>query len=133
MQNLKEKIRIYETKHCFAVSRNNSKHFFRIFVYFQFCETTETRQNSDLFRTVSYFAKLEKNTKLSTLMDMKITPGKNSITYLVKLDMKPLIENTLPLGKPLYLGKPLPGRRKPIPGRKNPYLEGKTNSWKGNP
>ena len=65
--NLKENLRKYETKHCFAVSRNNSKHFFRIFVFFSVCETIETRRNSDLFRTVSYFTKLKKNKKLSTL------------------------------------------------------------------
>ena len=34
------------------------------FVFFQFRVTIETRRNSDLFRTVSYFAKL-KNTNLS--------------------------------------------------------------------
>ena len=39
VKNLKEKIRKYATKHCFAVSRNNSKNFFRIFVFFLFRET----------------------------------------------------------------------------------------------
>ena len=47
-------------------SRNNSKHFFRIFVFFKFRETIETWRNSDLFCTVSHFAKLKKK-KLSTL------------------------------------------------------------------
>ena len=36
-------------------------------LYFVFRETIETRQNSDLFCTVLYFAKLKKNTKLSTV------------------------------------------------------------------
>ena len=66
VQNLNENIRKYETNHCFAVSRNNSKHFFSDF--FQFRKTIETRRNSDRFRTVSYFAKLKKNAKLSTLI-----------------------------------------------------------------
>ena len=34
VQNLKEKIRKYETKHCFTVSRNNSKQFFSYFCIF---------------------------------------------------------------------------------------------------
>ena len=34
--------------------------FFTFAYFFQFCETIETRQNSDLFRTVLYFAKLKK-------------------------------------------------------------------------
>ena len=59
----------------FSVSRNNSKHFFRIFVFFQFRETMETWRNSDLFCTVWYFAKQDKNTKLSTLVvEEKISP-----------------------------------------------------------
>ena len=43
VQNLNENIRNYETKR-----------------FFQFREKIETRRNSDLFRTVSYFAKLKK-------------------------------------------------------------------------
>ena len=34
--------------------------FFTFAYFFQFRETIETRQNSDLFRTVLYFAKLKK-------------------------------------------------------------------------
>ena len=65
-QNFNENIQKYEMKHCFAVAQKNLKHFFSYF--FQFHETIETRRNSDLFRTVSYFAKLKKNKKLSTLI-----------------------------------------------------------------
>ena len=44
-----------------SVSWNNSEHFFIVFrILFQFCETIETLWNSDLFCTVSYFAKLNK-------------------------------------------------------------------------
>ena len=35
--------------------------------FFKFRETIKTRRNSGLLRTVSYFGKLKKNTKLSTL------------------------------------------------------------------
>ena len=52
-------MRNYETKRFFSFAKY-SKHFFRIFVFFQFLETIETRQNSEPFRTVSYFAKLKK-------------------------------------------------------------------------
>ena len=56
--NLKK---ICETKKqiVFSVSRYK-KLFFRIFAFFQFRETIETRRNSDLFLTVSSFAKLNK-------------------------------------------------------------------------
>ena len=72
VQNLKEKLRKYETKHCFAFSRNNSKPFFVFSYFFQFRETIETWRSSDLFRSVSCFAKLGKNTKLSTLLETLI-------------------------------------------------------------
>ena len=39
-------------------------------LYFVIRETIKFRQNSDLFRTVSYIAKLKKDTKLSTLVTM---------------------------------------------------------------
>ena len=42
-----------------------------VFLYiFQFLETFETLPNTDLFRAVLYFAKLKKNTKLSTLVSV---------------------------------------------------------------
>ena len=50
VQNLKEKIQKYETKHCFAVSRNNSKHFFSYFdSFFSFVK------QSNLGETVTCF------------------------------------------------------------------------------
>ena len=58
--NFKGKYAKQRNETFFSVSRNNSKHFFRIFVFFQFRETIETRRNSDRFRTVSDFAKLKK-------------------------------------------------------------------------
>ena len=73
VQNLKENMRDNETKRFFSVSRNNSKHLFSYF--FQFRETIETRRNSDMFRTVSYFAKQKQNTKLSTLEPTKKGPA----------------------------------------------------------
>ena len=49
VQNFKEKIRKYETKHCFAV--------LRFHIFFSFVKRSKL---SDLFHTASYFAKLEK-------------------------------------------------------------------------
>ena len=63
LQVLKKKMRNYETTKqnvFFFVSRNNLKHFFVFLYFFQFCKMIKTRRNSDLFRTVSYFAKLKK-------------------------------------------------------------------------
>ena len=61
VQNFNENMRNYETKRFFSFAKQLET------FYFVFRETIETRRNSDLFRTVSYFAKLLKNTKLSTL------------------------------------------------------------------
>ena len=58
--NFKGKYAKQRNETFFSVSRNNSKHFFRIFVFFKFRETIETWRNSDLFCTVSHFAKLKK-------------------------------------------------------------------------
>ena len=65
--NFKGKYAKQRNETFFSVSRNNSKHFFRIFVFFKFCETIATWRNDDLFSTVSHFAKLKKKKKLSTL------------------------------------------------------------------
>ena len=60
--NFKGKYAKQRNETFFSASRNNSKHFFRIFVFFKFHETIETWRNSDLFCTVSHFAKLKKET-----------------------------------------------------------------------
>ena len=53
-------MRNYDTKRFFKFSETTRNTFF-VFSYFsQFCETIETRRNSDLFRTVSHFAKQKK-------------------------------------------------------------------------
>ena len=54
VQNFNENMRNYETKRFFSFAKQLET------LYFVFCETIETRRNSDLFRTVSYFAKLKK-------------------------------------------------------------------------
>ena len=60
---------------CKTAKRNNFFSFvkqletlFSYFRIFQFRKTSETRRISNLFRTVLQFAKLKKNTKLSTLL-----------------------------------------------------------------
>ena len=53
-QNFNKNMRNYETKSFFSFAKQLET------TYFVFRETIETRQNSDLFRTVSYFAKLKK-------------------------------------------------------------------------
>ena len=62
VQNFNENMRNYETIRFFSIAKQLKT------LYFVFRETIETRRNNDLFRTVSYFAKLKKNTKLSTLV-----------------------------------------------------------------
>ena len=57
----------------FSVLRNNSKHFFRIFVFFQFRKRIETRRNIDLFRTVSYFAELKKYETVNPMHDIRFS------------------------------------------------------------
>ena len=54
VQNFNENMRNYETKRFFSFAKQLET------FYFVFRETIETRRNSDLFRTVSYFAKLKK-------------------------------------------------------------------------
>ena len=54
VQNVNENMRNYETKRFYRFAKQLET------LYFVFCETIETRRNSDLFRTVSYFAKLKK-------------------------------------------------------------------------
>ena len=50
VQNLKEKIRKYEAKHCFAISRNNSKHFFSYFrMYFSFAKRSKLGETGTCF------------------------------------------------------------------------------------
>ena len=61
-QNFNENMRNYEMKHFFSFAKQLETS------YFVFCKSIETLRNSDLFRTVSYFAKLKLNTKLSTLL-----------------------------------------------------------------
>ena len=58
VQNFNENMRNYETKCFFSFAKQLET------LYFVFRETIETRQ---IFRTVLYFAKLKKKTKLSTL------------------------------------------------------------------
>ena len=55
-----------ETKRFFSFTKQLETLFIVFLYFFQFVETIKTRWNSDLFRTVSYFAKEKKNTKLST-------------------------------------------------------------------
>ena len=88
VQNCNENIRKYETKHCFAVSRNNSKHTFSYF--FQFRETIEARRNSDLFRTVLYFAKLKKYETVNpvSIILQCLTPQSRSHFLLNKKNAK---------------------------------------------
>ena len=60
--NFNENSRNYDTKRFFYFVKQLET------FYFVFRKTIETRRNSDLFRTVSNFAKLKKNKKLSTLI-----------------------------------------------------------------
>ena len=57
---LKKKMRNYETKRFFFRFAKQLETLLSYFRIFPFRETIETRRNSDLFRTVSYFAKLKK-------------------------------------------------------------------------
>ena len=45
----KENIRTYETKHCFAVSRNNSKLFFSYFRFFSFAKLSKLGETVTCF------------------------------------------------------------------------------------
>ena len=95
-QNFNKNMRNYETKSFFSFAKQLET------TYFVFRETIETRQNSDLFRTVSYFANLKQNTKLSTLllrplwMHRKGRPNIRSDTrYEKSLDIRPNTQQTL--------------------------------------
>ena len=75
VQNFNENMRIYETKRFFSFAKQLETHFITYFA-----------KRSKLGETVSYFAKLKKNTKLSTLdiregcaqVDILRTSGRNT-------------------------------------------------------
>ena len=75
--NLTKNIRNYETKLFFSYAKQLETLFFVFSYFIQFRKTIETRQNSDLFRSVSYFAKLKQNTKLSTLHATALSMAKS--------------------------------------------------------
>ena len=60
VHNLKENMRNDKTKR-FQFRETTRNIFFLFLYFFQIRKTIETRLNSDLFRKVSYFAKLKKN------------------------------------------------------------------------
>ena len=59
VHNLKENMRNDKTKR-FQFRETTRNIFFLFLYFFQIRKTIETRLNSDLFRKVSYFAKLKK-------------------------------------------------------------------------
>ena len=63
--------------------RETTRNTFFVFSYFlQFRETIETRRNSDLFRTVSYFAKLK---KYETVNPSAFTPDLHQVLVVAVL------------------------------------------------
>ena len=54
-----ERKRLYTLFSFFNFAKQVEQHFVLIFGHLQFREAIKTRQNMDLFRTVSYFAKLK--------------------------------------------------------------------------
>ena len=78
-QNFNKNMRDFETKRffCFAEQLETP--------YFVFRETIETRRNSDLFRTVSYFAKLKKYETVKPIRNTGLITKENTLFSMLKL------------------------------------------------
>ena len=85
-QKLQWKYSKLQNETFFSVSRNNSKHFFRIFVIFSVSrnDRNSAKQNSALFRTVSYFSKLKKIRNCQPYMVLAACAGRGCTVTLSK-------------------------------------------------